>query len=82
MQTLRRHVPEGSAQGSATGARIADCPPARSLSPVPHDARTVNSSLSVTLDPRGTSGRGSGIWEVLPDGYLLAIQGRATGSAR
>ena len=36
--------------------------------------------VSVTITPED-EWRGSEIWEVLPDGYLLAIQGSATGSA-
>ena len=42
--------------------------------------RDGNFTVSVTMTPED-EWRGSEIREVLPDGYLLAIQGRATGSA-
>lgn len=42
--------------------------------------RDGNFTVSVTMTPED-EWRGSEIWEVLPDGYLLAIQGRATRSA-
>jgi len=42
--------------------------------------REGNLTVSVTITPED-EWRGSEIWEVLPDGYLLAIYGRASGSA-
>jgi hypothetical protein len=42
--------------------------------------REGNFTVSVTMTPED-DWRGSEIWEVLPDGYLLAIHGHATGSA-
>ena len=42
--------------------------------------RTGTSAVSVTMVPED-DWRGSEIWEVLPDGYLLAISGNAIGVA-
>jgi len=44
-------------------------------------SRDGSSTLLVTITPED-DWRGSEIWEVLPDGHLLQIHGRATGSAR